>query len=246
VLPIQPHLRSGNVASAALAFAWDEWEIKKYYWSVDKALIQRLDALTNDANLGLTNAIGEWICQRFTPFSQDPAALQFLEAAWAAAIHPAYCIYTETIDDQWRGPVRGPLAMTMTIANDAIFCLRDDPHVATRACWMYNLARHVIPAVDELERWFEQCVIRLERYHSNGSEARRPSGGLFEDRPGFGRPVPREAFDPQRSYEPVEIPFLLDAFLRTLSPATNPYLRTPAELDAVDDLPGPAYRYLVN
>jgi hypothetical protein len=244
VLQIPPYLVTSNVAAGApLSYAWDEWEIKKYYWAVDKQLLGRLDALTNDANLSLTNALGEWICYRFSPFDPDPVPGQYFEAAWAATVHPAYCVYTETLDDQWRGPVRGPLAMAITIANDAIFCLRDDPRVAVRACWMFNLARHVLPDSKDLDAWFGSCVARLERYHSKVSEQRPSVSGLFDEFPGFGRPVPREAFDPGRAYDPTEIPLLLEAFLRSLSPAGNSFLRPASQLDPGADLPGAPYRY---
>ena len=245
MLSIPPYIQASNPASPVLQFPWDEWQIKTYYWAVDDKQFRRLDALTNEASLGLALAAGEWVFQRFSAVNTDPAALRFLEAAWAGMVHPAYCIYTETVDDEWRGPVRGPLAVSIAIANDGIFCLRDDPHVATRACWMYNLARHVLPKTDEFDPWFEACVLRLEKYHSSRTEARPPGNtGLFDDPLMFSRPVPREVFDPQRPYDPSELPTLIDRFLASLQAASNPFLRDPAELAVVDGLPGPPYRYL--
>jgi hypothetical protein len=245
MLSTPSYIQANTVGSAVLLYAWDEWQIKTYYWSVDEQQFKRLEMLTNEANLGLTLAAGEWVFHRFCAVNTDPSALQFLEAAWAGMVHPAYCIYTETPDDEWRGPVRGPLAVSIAIANDAIFCLQDDPRVATRACWMYNLARHILPAHDGFDAWFESCVLRLERYHSNSTEA-RPAGrtGLFEDASIFTRPVPREAFDPQRPYDPMQLTALIDRFLASLQPASNPFLRNSADLALVDDLPGPPYRYV--
>jgi hypothetical protein len=245
VLQTPPHIRAGGIASPMLQFPWDEWEIKKYYWSIDANQFTRLDGLTNEANLALTLAAGEWVFHRFASINDDPGALQFLEAAWAGMVHPAYCIYTETDNDKWRGPVRGPLATTITIANDAIFCLQYDPHVATRACWMYNLARHVLPVAQTFDAWFDACVLRLERNHSNFTEM-RPVGrtGLFDNPLIFTRPVPREACDPQQPYDPAHVVTLIDRFLGSLQPASNPFLRDRAELAAIEDLPGSPYRYV--
>jgi hypothetical protein len=245
VLPTPPHIRTSSIGSPTLQFPWDERQVRQYYWTVETHQFERLDALTNEANLALSLAVGEWVFHRFASVNTDSVPLQFLEAAWASMVHPAYCIYTETDNDQWRGPVRGPLAAAITIANDAIFCLRDDPHVATRVCWMCNLARHVLPATGEFDVWFDACVLRLERYHSKLTE-KRPAGrtGLFDDPLIFTRPVPREACDPQQPYDPIQMTTLIDRFLTRLQPASNSFLRAAAELATVDDLPGPPYRYL--
>ena len=47
------HLRSANIAKRDVPYAWDEWNIKAYYWDIDPAEFTKLDALTNQANLGL-------------------------------------------------------------------------------------------------------------------------------------------------------------------------------------------------
>jgi hypothetical protein len=230
MLPIPAYIQSSGIAIRDVPYEWDEWRVKDYYMYVESKQFARLDLLTNKANTGLTIAAGEWICHRFSLLSQDPAPLQFLEAAWAGIIHPAYCIYTETEDDEWRGPVREPLAVMIAITNDALFCLRDDPHVATRACWMYNLARHVLPSTGAFEAWFLACIARLEQHHTKAIEHVTDETDLFDDFPGQGAPVPRQAFDPGFDYLPSDAPRLLDAFLRSHAEDTNPYLRPTAEL----------------
>jgi len=237
-------VQPAHAADGELLYPWDEWHVRDYYMFTDPDDFKRLDALTNKANTALTIAAGEWICVRFAPLDADPIPLQFLEAAWAGIIHPAYCEYTETVDDQWRGPVRAPLAVTIAIANDALFCLRDDPHVATRACWMRNLARHILSAPDRFDAWFDVCTERLARYHAKNNDPGALVSSVFDDFPAQGVPVPREALDPAYPYDPVEAPQLLDRFLRSLDVSANRFLRSPLELRDVDDLPGPPYRYV--
>src|SRR5262249_54367240 len=162
------------------------------YMFVEPAEFERLDALTNKANTALTVAIGEWICTRFAKINADPTARQFLEACWAGIVHPAYCVYTETVGDAWRGPVRAPLAVPIAIANDSLFCLAYDSHVATRACWMSNLARHVLRDASAFERWRDVAVGRLERFHTRSQEAHLAPDDLFADVEWQGRPIPRE------------------------------------------------------
>lgn len=242
MISIPAHVERAGIVTRELSYSWDEWNVKRYYMGIEPEQLLRLDALTNKANQGLTDAIGEWIWARFSVLEDDPIPLQFLEAAWAGMIHPAYCLYVETVDDAWRGPVRGPLAVMIDVVNDALFFLAEDPRVAVRACWLHKLARHVLPATDAFDAWFEACVTRLELYHTKVSDG-GGEAGLFPDFPGQGNPVPREAFDPSFPYDPRDAPGLLDVFLQSLRPSANLYLRDPVELMDVKDLPGKPHRY---
>jgi hypothetical protein len=243
MLPVPPHIRTGVILTPELRFAWDEWNIRDPYMFVQAAIFEALEPLTNKACTALTIAIGEWICARFAPLDPDPIPLQFLEAAWAGVIHPAYCEYFETTDDEWRGPVRAPLAITVTIAADALFRLDADPIVAHRTCWMRNLARHVIDPHDRFDAWFAACVARLAQHHNKQKDPSIATASIFEDFPGQGLPVPREAFDLAVAYDATDAPQLLDRYLRSLDPRANPFLRSTEELSEVDGLPGPPYRY---
>lgn len=229
-----------------LSYVWDEWQIKNYYMFAPEELFTRLDKITNKANTGLTLAIGEWICFRFSRLSVDPVPLQFLQAAWAGSVHPAYCSYVETNDDEWRGPVREPLAVVIAIANDALFCLRDDPNVATRVCWMKNLAKHVLPETQLFEKWFEFTVQRLSQFHTKTVEIKADQINLFEEFPGQGKPVPREAFDPNYDYSPKLAPQLWDRFLKDLPAQNNPFLNNADILRDVSNMPAKPYTYSEN
>jgi hypothetical protein len=229
-----------SIDDAVLAFPWDEWSIKSYYWDVSQVLFDRLNALSDDASMALTLAIGEWVVHRFDAVNSDPTALQFIEAAWAGTVHPYYCIYTETVDDEWRGPVRGPLAVTMAIANDALFCRENDPEVATRACWMHRLATHVLTDSQEFLKWFETVVQRMEAFHPRAAKERPTFFGLSL---ASTTPVPRAAFDVSREYDAAQAAGMVDEFLRNLDPAANRFLRPPRDLVGIEEFPGEPYRF---
>ena len=243
MLPTPQHIAQANIATLTLQFAWDEWNIKSYYWDVPQALFDRLNALTDDASMSLALAIGEWVFHRFDALNRDPAALLFLEAAWAGTVHPYYCQYTETVDDEWRGPVRGPLAVMIAIANDGLFCRDNDPEVATRACWMHRLAKHVLADTAAFDAWFETTVKRLEQFHARGS-APEPTS-FFGLNLASRAPVPRDAFDLGLAYAPERTPHLIDSYLRSLDARANPYLRPADELVDVPEFNGTPYRFEV-
>jgi len=152
--------------------------------------------------------------------SADIIPMQYIEAAWAEQMQPDQATYIETEDDEWRGIVRGPLSIAITIANDVLFCLDEDEVAATRAAWMTNLARHVLPRTDSFESWLDIVTERLARYHPRqGSE-----GESFENDPyTLGRPVARELFDSTRAFDPAEESLLIQRFLAEVDP-TNPFL----------------------
>jgi hypothetical protein len=229
-LPVPAYISTAQIVTNSVRYRWDEWNVNDYFLGLDKDQFERLDALSDAANLALAIGCGEWICHRFATLSNDPDPQHFVEAAWAAIIHPAYCMDVETNDDEWRGPIRGPLNLVISILHDGIHRRDTDPHEATRACWMYNLAQHVLPRTNEFEEWFEVCVLRLQTHHPRLEE-----DDPWEEGPPFGTPVPREALDPSVPYDPKDAPGLLDRFLRGLDPTQNPFL---AERDDVFEAPG--------
>jgi hypothetical protein len=224
----------------ALTFPWDEWRVFGYYHRDLDVWWPRLRELTIRAQLTLTIAVGEWVYHRFDAVNSDTTPLRFIEAAWAGAVHPAYCRYFENDDDQWRGVVRNPLKTMMVIINDALFHMNEDPDVGLRAAWMFNLAEHLLPGTALFERWFSRVVARLLQYH--------PRSGSRDDLfsfgpPGLGSPVPREAFDPERPYQREEDTVLVDQFLSSLNPRENDFLRPSDEVAAADDFEGVPYRF---
>jgi len=236
---IPAYLSGANVVSNEARYGWDEWHVNDYFLAIDEEQFARLDTLSDAANLALAIGTGEWICHRFSALSHDPVPWDYLEAAWAAIVHPFYCEYVETIDDQWRGPIRGPLSLTISIVNDGIHCRETDPHEATRSCWMYNLATHVLPETDAFEAWLEACITRLEQTHPKDREQE----DIWGDGPPFGRPVPREALDPERPYDPETAPELLDRFLQGLLQEENRFLAEPSDVSDAPGFDGTPYRY---
>lgn len=239
MLPVPAYILNAHVVDPHIRYLWDEWHVNDYFLWLDEPLFNRLDALSDAANLALAIGCGEWIEHRFSKVNTDPHPGYYLAAAWAAIVHPRYCSYVENSDDLWRGPVRGPLNIMMGILNDGIHCRETDDHEATRACWMYNLTKHVLEqGATTFDRWFENCVQRLEKDHPWVED-----DDIWEDGPPFGFPVPREALDPDFPYAAQMAPDLIDRFLQSCDPVVNPYLAPPGVLTADLTFKGTVYRY---
>lgn len=238
VLAFPPYITKSQVATSQIRYEWDEWNVNDYFLEVDGDQFDRLDRLSDAANLALAIGCGEWICYRLSPLTNDLDPQHYLEAAWAAIVHPGYCDYIETNDDHWRGPIRGPLNMTLSILNDGIHCRETDPHEATRSCWMYNLAEHVLPQVDEFDNWFDNCVERFEKLYPKIED-----DDIWEEGPPFGVPVPREALDLSVPFDPNNGPALIDRFLKSLNFNQNPFLSGPNDVLNAPGFNGIPYEY---
>lgn len=219
LIPLRPAV-AANIADNRLVYEWDEWDVHEYFDFPNEDLERRLAAISGRGAIALTLAVGEWICERYSQVSADPAPLQCLEAAWAEQMQPDLSGYIETEDDEWRGVIRGPLSIVMTIANDALFCLDEDDETQIRAAWMTNLARHVLPRREAFEEWLAKVVDRLALYHPiEGSDAE----SLASDEFSLGRPVARELFDSTEEFVSIEESALIQRFLASVD-SQNPYL----------------------
>ena len=225
MLDVPPQIAAAWVASDVVDFPWDEWEIEDAYLPTDEVLVERLSVLSVRASIAMTIAEAEWVVARMSALSSDPVPLLYLEAAWAGAIDLRYVHYVEHDDDEWCGPVRGPLLVAMTLVNDVLYCRDEDPLASHRVSWTSNLVRRVLVDPTAFDQWREQSIVRLERYYA---QAPRATGLFDEDE--LGPLVPRELFDPTRLFDPDEAELLADRFLRRLSPVHNPYLVSPDEM----------------
>jgi hypothetical protein len=90
-LPVPAYITNAQVATNSIRYPWDEWNVNDYFIELDEDQFERLDMLSDAANLALAIGCGEWICHRFSTVSDDPEPYHYLEAAWAAIVYPGYC-----------------------------------------------------------------------------------------------------------------------------------------------------------
>jgi hypothetical protein len=227
------YIVAANVADTEANYPWDEWNVREAYSPPDDELIDRYDGLTHRAQVAMTIATAEWIVFRFEALSDDPMPLNYLEAAWAANIDTAHGVYIETDDDEWRGPIRGPLNMAITIVADALFCADQTDDTAENPAWMSKLAERVLPprSLAAFRTWRATCLQRLETYYTEPDEEENEDdfGDLFSEEDAGGPPVPREIFDPSFEFRPDMVATLVDRFLADLDPRANEFLQTPEE-----------------
>jgi hypothetical protein len=240
-LSLPSPIQRAEIVDSQLVFPWDEWNLRPYYDHDAKGWHKRLSALSIRAQIALATASGEWVCHRFSSVDRDARPLQMLEAGWAGVISPAYVRMPEPVEEEWRGPARGPLYIVMLIVTDAFNNLDMDPDGSVRAIWMYNLAQHVLPRTDAYDAWFSEVVQRLEQGYALPAPGEED---LFSGLPqGMGVAVPRDLFDTSLPFDPVDADAQIDAFLQGLDWRRNEYLSPPESMSEDGFFEGTPYRY---
>ena len=202
---------------ADLGFAWDERRTHEDYADSETGFEERLELLSDAANLALTIALGEWIVAGLRSYDDpDRTIAHYVQSAWAAFSARYSPIYFETDDDDWRGPWRGMLNMTLIVVNDAVFCRDEDPDVADRANQLLFYCQKLYPDLPAFDDWLKES---LDRLHSDFSY--RDGDAPMIDLPAIPL-IPREVFGPGIA-RPVDASALIDLYLDRIAPS-NPFL----------------------
>jgi hypothetical protein len=235
----RPYIDKAGIRAPQLRFVWDEWNVKSTYQPARSEEVARLQTLSKRANCALTIAVGEWILARFEGMDAAPDPAMFLEATWAANVDTRYAHQIEIVDNEWRGPVRGPISMALTFVIDALFAEEAGPNSSMNPAWAACFARHVLPRSDAFDPWLAVCLERLEAFYPAPAE---DDADWFEPELSHGLPPPIELFDPDWPFDPRQADELIDRFLRGLNPEANEFLATRAELTDLR-FDGVTYRY---
>lgn len=221
------YIDAAGIGQARLLFVWDEWNVVSTYEPTRPDEVARLQTLTKRANCALTIGIAEWILARFEGMDADPDPAHFIEAAWAANIDTRYAYEIDIVDDEWRGPVRGPISMALTFVQDALFAEEAGANSSMNPAWAACFARHVLPDSTAFDAWFAACLARLEQH---GRAPHEDDADWFASNADGGRLLPAQVLDPARAFDPARTDADIDAFLGGLDPRRNEFLSSPEDM----------------
>lgn len=237
MLPIPDDIRAARIADVDIRYPWDEWKVTETYRPGTQEVFARMEDLTHRANVAMLCAMLEWLVWRYAAVEDDEEPHDFVEAAWASVVHTAYATYVEFEDDDWRGPVRGPLRMGMAIAVDLIWGVSTAER-GRHCAWMDQLLMRVLTDPGAYLAWRDRCMDELcQRY---GEE---PADDLvFADEQPIGDWVPRELFFGPAPPAPGQVRALMQRFVATLDHRSNPFLQEPADMLEFPDYHGTPYQ----
>lgn len=217
-LLIPKYLSEACIQNNKLTYTWDDWKLEEIYNPIDEDLYERLEAISHRANMGFTIACGEWIVHRFNTVSDDPVPLQHLEAAWASMLNSRYARYWEPPDEEWMGPIRGPLSLAIIFSIEVFQQADEEQHPALSSGRIAKLAEHILTDPNPFLDWRERIVKRLEEFYP------------LDEKDSFGDVVPREAFNPDFRFTPSMTEVLIQRFLSGITYSSNHFLQTPEKM----------------
>ena len=217
---IPPTYLPSEIQSRTIRYEWDDWDSYKTHHPIDQELRERLARLPTRPVLAYTIAAAEWVVYRFLPLLDDPLPTEYLEANWAQVVNWRYAddwnVWAE--DDEWVGPVKGPITEALARIMVAIQQAIEGGDLAWRAAHVTKIAEYVLPTTTEFAAWRDRVIPRLESLYS----ARLSELG--------GEVVPKEALDVRSEFDAAETEGLVNRYLRGLNHHANRFLKSPAEM----------------
>jgi hypothetical protein len=225
------YVTAASIVGAPVSYKWSNDLGLKFIAAKDQnaRLYEALDEASFKAKMSLGVAITEWTVWRFKGHVPIEDALLRLEAAWACAIDPRYAKslrfkLTQTGAD----PLLGPFEIALDVLGS--ICDRftkGSIYLAEPVVRQATLAKHVIPGKNVFSDWLSAGVRKAATTFPRNAKYDRKSG-VFDA--SLEPPVPGEFFEPDFVYSEETTRAMLQAFLKSLDPEKNPYLRSPEEL----------------
>jgi hypothetical protein len=229
-LPEPSYISAARIADPALRYEWDDWQLQAIFDTDDNSFRDRMGRVSYRAALAFTIATGEWIVRRYDTVSADAEPLLHMEAMWAGVVDSRYVKYWEPTDERWLGPIRGPLRLAIIFSLEAMVDADACGDVGLSADRALKVALRVLPESRSYLAWRDRIVPRLEKLYP------------FDPGDPMGDVVPREALDSDVDFRPEMTEELVNRYLRRVTPESNRFLASPAEM-LERDFAGTPYRF---
>ncbi len=238
-LTIPAHIAAAGIAGRSIDFEWDDNNIRQYYCGEsNERLNNKIRPLSPRGKLALSAGIAEWVIWRFHGLSDFTDALDYVTAVWAAVIDSRYLSGWRLPEHgTWVGPALEP-QWIVAHALGRVFGVGQQRWSNTyEVGYLASVAHHIVGRHEAYRAWLEAAMERLTKLSLIPESTRafyktirhtRAEVDAFD----WGAPVPRAALDTTYEYDVARAPADLDAYLRGLDPARNPYLATREELIA--------------
>jgi hypothetical protein len=229
------YLTKAGIAGATPTYKWTNDVALKLYARKDQStrLYKAAEECSFRANMALLTLVSDCIVWRFEGLADLADANLRVEAAWAAAIHPAYAkdapykmTKDPTYDDRHR--INGPIECAMAVLERGrVRYASGNIYLTEMFVKQAVIARHVIPKPKAFEAWLLGVIERTARTF--------PRTGTYDTQTGVHDasaepPVPRAFFGEDFVHSEEGTAAVLSEFLGELDPNANPYLRTPPEM----------------
>jgi hypothetical protein len=208
---IPSYIPIDKIANMPIEHHWDDYDPYILFPELNEDTMLFLSKMTERAKYAFAIGCAEWVVYRFQKFSDDPRPLQFLESCWAVEMSEMFESPDESEDEEWEGPVRGPIDLAlMTVLNT--FYGTDDRNSEEDAAFAELIPLHVLPNAEDFISWRDRILPSLIASYP------------YNEKDILGMPVPREALDPSLPLNMDQRTKLVNDYLSNLPIDGNPFL----------------------
>jgi hypothetical protein len=194
-----------------LVHKWDDWDPYPLIAPTDADVEEQLSRISDFGKLVFSTGCAEWVVWRFADHVKDERALQFIDACWAYELSPNFEVPEELDDEEWEGPVLGPICLALTTILNTRYGF-DERNAEVDAAFAEQVVLHVLPDRTLYLRWRDQVIERLLTIAP--ADRSNPPGPR----------LPRAVLDPKVPIDESALDVLLEPALRGLQLEGNPFV----------------------
>ena len=223
---VSPFILRRVVASPEIHYIWDDWNTELVEEPPNKAVVEALTRISFRGLVAFATSTAEWILARFIGLLDTTLPESFVEAAWVAQIDRRYLAqdwedHPDADEDNWRGPIRGPIGNAMTELMYAGQQAESMENPELQVGWMTNLAAHVLVDPQPYIAWRKWILAKFQTEYPRSSNDAK------------GSVVPRETCDPDAAFAVNLTEGAINALLARARAGKNPFLNSPEALKSL-------------
>lgn len=199
-------------AKAPIRHEWDDDDPYALLPRNDPEIEERLWRIADFGKLVFSLGCAEWVVAALDAHFDSERAWLYVDACWAYAVSERYALPPELDDDEWQGPILGPVCLALTTVVNTRYGF-DEDNAEIDGAFAEKVALHVVTDETAFSAWRDAVLDRLLACCPADPEARR------------GPRVPRHLLDPRIEVEREQWPELLADTLRQLRLEGNPFAR---------------------
>jgi hypothetical protein len=205
-LPIAP------LGGPQISYHWDDWDPYALIPTADDRTTATLARVTDHAKFAFALGCAEWAVARLDPWLPTPDAWDYIDACWAYEVSADFGVPPELDDDEWEGPVLGPVGLSLiTILNTRYGF--DEDNAEYDSAFAEQIALYVLGKSADFYVWRNLILERLQDCFPRTERDRA------EER------LAKQVIDPTVSFDKSVLPTLRKETLRNLHLDGNKFVR---------------------
>jgi hypothetical protein len=209
---IAPYIPARLLQAMPIVHEWSDWDPYPLIPGNDPRAEAELGRVSHWAKLVFAIGCAEWVVARLAPELPDDRPGQFINACWAYELSEQYGLPDELNDEEWEGPILGPICLALATILNTRYGF-DEDNAELDAAFAEQIAKYVIPNRQSFVHWRDAVIGRLINIASRDAA------------PLPGMRLPRQVLDPTVPIDVTRLTRLREQFIVQIDLTSNPFVR---------------------